>query len=436
MGRSKWVAVCLSICLLLAGTAFAGDPLGRERSMMKAILKQVSSEMADKFYDPNMKGLDWKGLTAEANTKIEGAKSLGEMMTAIHTLVMKLDDSHTAFIPPGRNVTYRFGYDAKPFGDEIRVYALKKNGRAEKAGVKIGDRILAINKFKPTRRNFDDMMYFFKVIRNLGVFDLTIQRGEDPPFDIHVEAEKKVEAVYKEQEAWDMIWDLIREYDKQAQWHHRSFKDGIGYAQIRFFKFEGEDFMSGIVDASLPTKAIILDFRSNGGGEENALKNFAGMFESKEQVMAEVVGRKKTEQMIVRPKRPHYQQPLLILVDADTGSAAEMFARHFQRTGRAVIVGDKTSGKVTRAMGYYQELGAAAVVPYATYIGVGKVILPGGEELEKNGVTPDVQCIPTQKDVAEENDTCLIKAVQLARKAIGLNEDPTLTRVPAIVDRD
>src|SRR3954463_8996687 len=180
MVQSRW-GYALAI-LLLVSTAFAGDPLSRERDMMKNVCRQVSSELQSKFYDPEMKGLDWKGLTQQAQDKIANAKSLGEMMTAVHQLVFKLDDSHTAFLPPGRNVRYKFGYGAKAFGDDFIVFALKKNGAAEKAGLKIGDRIVAVNKFNPTRRSYNDMMYYFRVIRNSNSEDLTIQRGDEAPF--------------------------------------------------------------------------------------------------------------------------------------------------------------------------------------------------------------------------------------------------------------
>jgi C-terminal processing protease CtpA/Prc len=438
MAQSKWgrVTFCGLAILLFVSSGFAGDPLGQQRDMMKNVCKQVSSELQSKFYDPEMKGLDWKGLTQQAQDKIQNAKSLGEMMTAVHTLVLKLGDSHTAFFPPGRNVSYKFEYGAKAFGDDFLVYALKTGGAAEKAGLQLGDRIIAINKFTPTRRTYDDMSYYFRVIRNSSGIDLTIQRGDEAPFPLHIDGERKMEPVHKDDREFESLFDLIRESEKNSKWHSRSFDGGIGYAQIRRFPFEGADFMSGVIDQSNPTNAIILDFRSNGGGSIDTLKAFAGMFEDSEQLLANEVGRKKTEPMTIKPRRPHYKQPLFILVDSNTGSSAEMFARHFQISKRAIIIGDKTAGAVAVARTFYQEMGVDSVVPYAVYIGIGKVVFPDGSVLEKVGVTPDVPCIPTAKDVAEERDTCLSLAVQMARKAAGLKEEKEVKMVQAIVDRD
>jgi C-terminal processing protease CtpA/Prc len=426
---------CVLIIFGMVGTAFAGDPLGVERGQMKAILRQVSSEMQKKFYDPGMKGLDWKALTAEAEQKINNAKSVSEMLTAIHMLVMKLDDSHTAFIPPGRNVKYKFGFNAKPFGDEVRVYSLKRKGAAEKAGLQIGDHIIAVNKFKPTRSNYDDMIFFYRAIRNAPALDLTIQRGEAAPFDLRVEAERKVEAHQLDVERQGDLTAWLVEEDERVIWHTLTFDGGIGYAQMRSFTWQGADFMSAVIDQSNPKKAIILDFRSNGGGLEETMKQFAGLFETEEKPLAEKIGRKKTEKVMIKPRRSHYTQPLFILIDSGTGSAAEVVARYLQLTKRAVLVGDHTAGAVTAAMMVEQEMGTDSIIPYATYIGMFKIVMPDGNVLEKVGVTPDVECIPVQKDVAEENDVCLAQTVQLARKALGMPEQADL-KVKAFVDRD
>jgi hypothetical protein len=42
---------------------------------MKSILKVVSNDIQKNFYDPTLKGLDWKALTEQAQQRIENAKS-------------------------------------------------------------------------------------------------------------------------------------------------------------------------------------------------------------------------------------------------------------------------------------------------------------------------------------------------------------------------
>jgi predicted metalloprotease with PDZ domain len=70
------------------------------------------------------------------------------MITAIFVLVEKLQDSHTKFLPPGRVNRPLFGFSAQPYGDEIRISAVKKNGAAAEAGLQPGDRLMSVNGFR------------------------------------------------------------------------------------------------------------------------------------------------------------------------------------------------------------------------------------------------------------------------------------------------
>jgi carboxyl-terminal processing protease len=405
----------------------AGDSLGTERGEMKMILNVVSKDLEKNFYDPGMKGLDWKALTEDSRQKIDNANSVADMMRAIFILVEKLGDSHTRFLPPSRNIRYLFGFNAKPVGDAIRVYEVKEKGAAELAGIKVGDRIVSVNGFRADRGIYDLMLWDFKVIRNAPMLDLVLQTDEETPRKVRLEASKKVESVVLDfsREGND-IWDLIRELEKQESWHYRSFKDGIGYVQIRAFDYEHEDFFNSLIEKANATKTVILDLRSNGGGAEDTLKAFAGNFEGEQVVMGDIKGRKKDEQLVVKPRRPHYDMPMFILIDSETGSAAEMFAKHFQLRKKAVVIGERSSGRVTRSIYYPEHIGTDRVIPFGVQIGMSRFVFPDGTELEKNGVIPDVPCVLTGKQMREDRDACMWKAVELARAKLGLPPDPDL----------
>jgi C-terminal processing protease CtpA/Prc len=427
--RSLIICFVLILCLSQAVVpALAGDNLSTERNEMKMILNVVSKELEKNFYDPNMKGLDWRGLTEQAKQKIDNAKSVSDMMRAIFVLVEKLGDSHTRFLPPNRNVYYSFGFNAKPVGDEVHVYEVKEKGAAEAAGIKLGDRIVGVNGFRADRAMYDMMMWDFKVIRNAPALELMVQTDEEAPRTVHLEAKKKVEAAVLDFSDFDKgdIWDLIRELDKQESWKYRPFKDGIGYVQIREFEYEGEDFFNGLIEKANAKKAIIIDLRSNGGGAEDTLKSFAGNFESDQIVMGDIKGRKKDEQLIIKPKRPHYEMPMYILIDSETGSAAEMFAKHFQLHKKAVVIGERSSGRVTRSIYYPEHIGTDRVIPFGVQVGMSRFVFPDGTELEKNGVIPDVPCVLTGKEMREERDVCMWKAVEIARAKLGLPPDSEL----------
>jgi C-terminal processing protease CtpA/Prc len=271
------------------------------------------------------------------------------------------------------------------------------------------------------------MMWDMKVMRNLPALELIIQTDDQEPRTIRLEAKKKVESVVLDYRGDTAdVWDLIRELEEQEEWEYKSFNGGIGYAQVRSFEYEGENFLNGLIEKSNAKRAVILDLRNNGGGVEDTLKNFAGNFENEQIAMGTIKGRKKEEQLLIKPRRPHYDMPMYILIDSETGSAAEMFAKHFQLRKKAIIVGDRSSGRVTRSMYFAESIGTDRLVPFGVQIGVSRFVFPDGTELEKHGVTPDVQCLPTGRDMRDGRDVCLIKAVQMARVKLGLPEDPHL----------
>jgi len=112
---------------------------------MKSIAKTVADEIEKRYYGANLKGLDWKGQLEEAKQKIDRAKNVSELLTAIYVMVDKLKDSHTHFLPPSVNIKLKYGFEAKPIGDDIRIYRISPNLPAEKAGLKVGDKIVSMN---------------------------------------------------------------------------------------------------------------------------------------------------------------------------------------------------------------------------------------------------------------------------------------------------
>jgi hypothetical protein len=117
---------CVCVAFTFANAFVLGaDELGNERYRMKSIAKTVSDEIEKRYYDPNLKGLNWKGLLEETKQKIDNAKNVPEMLTAIYVMVDKLKDSHTHFLPPSVNVKLKYGFEAKPIGDDIRIYRVR-----------------------------------------------------------------------------------------------------------------------------------------------------------------------------------------------------------------------------------------------------------------------------------------------------------------------
>jgi len=167
---------------------------------------------------------------------------------------------------------------------------------------------------------------------------------------------------------------------------------------------------------------VIIDLRGNGGGAIETLTSLAGSFTDQSYEMAKRVGRDKTEAVKVKAETPRITAPVFVMVDSESASASEMFARDLQARKRAVVIGDNSSGRVNLAQVFPEKVGAYDMVAFGTEIAVAKVVMEDGEELENRGVKPNEFCIPTAQDLHQEKDPCLDRVLELARKAATLQK--------------
>jgi hypothetical protein len=198
-----------------------------------------------------------------------------------------------------------------------------------------------------------------------------------------------------------------------------SSKDEIGFLHLPYFPAD-KKFLRNLVKKIDDSIAVVIDLRGNPGGAIDGLEYFTGFFESEPVTVANMVGRKKTEAMKVKPQKPNLAGPLFILVDSQSMSSSEVFARHFQRTEQAVVIGDRTPGRATAARIFNHSLGVQRATLYGAQVAVSRLVFPDGEELEGRGVIPDQMCIPSEEHLKNADDPCLRLAQALAEQAIGL----------------
>ena len=135
--------------------------------------------------------------------------------------------------------------------------------------------------------------------------------------------------------------------------------DGIGYIQHSDFT-EGcyQEMRSAIerLQKEGELQGLILDYRSNGGGILQEAVKIVGLFLPKGTEVLRTKGRSgekifKTEQEPLLP-----DLPLVVLINGSSASAAEIVAGSLQDLDRAVLVGQKSFGKglvqATRPLGY------------------------------------------------------------------------------------
>ncbi len=137
-------------------------------------------------------------------------------------------------------------------------------------------------------------------------------------------------------------------------------------------------------------RALILDLRENGGGLLDEAVNVASIFVPDGTIVS-TAGRSQPRQVyLAKGGAISGSIPVVVLVDRDTASAAEIVTGALQDRHRALVVGTHTYGK-----GVFQEIqalpnGGALDITVGEYFTPNGRNLGGGGVKEGAGITPNV----------------------------------------------
>jgi tricorn protease len=133
--------------------------------------------------------------------------------------------------------------------------------------------------------------------------------------------------------------------------------------------------------------------------------------------------------LVLRAGDRKWTKPLVLLINNQSYSDAEIFPSAFRTQGLGKLVGQPTGGMVIGTGGVTLIDGSHLRLPR---IGVYSV---KGVNMEKEGVTPDVVVEPTPEDIAKGRDPQLEKAIEVVkddvvawRKARGLPGEPAVVK--------
>jgi C-terminal processing protease CtpA/Prc len=213
------------------------------------------------------------------------------------------------------------------------------------------------------------------------------------------------------------VWRVVDEQrarDVHVNFSHREYGGVASYVSIPSFTAR-PDVTYSAISGTKNARALILDLRGNAGGWEDTMMTFLGFFADVPDVLATKVSRSETADLRIKPRNSGFGGSIIVLVDSDTASAAELITRYLQSSRKAIVVGDVTSGRVSQGRVIGQRIGARFIMSFATVVTTAKLVMPNGEELEGRGVAPDVPCLPSPDDLVRALDPCLDKAIAIAK---------------------
>ncbi len=161
-------------------------------------------------------------------------------------------------------------------------------------------------------------------------------------------------------------------------------------------------------------RGLVIDMRGNMGGMGAMAGWLAGfLFDEKGYNFGTFKMKGAELTLVIIPRPNAYTGPVTVLVDGLSLSAAEFFADGLQRTGRAKVFGQRTTGFALPSVIEKLPNGDAIQYVHADYVNY------EGERLEGRGVTPDFQVIPARSQLLEGRDPVLEAAIEWIKAQAG-----------------
>jgi carboxyl-terminal processing protease len=413
------VALCV-IAPQALKPVLAQPDLNFQRERGRIMLKVIKDNLKKEYYDPNFHGIDIEARFKTAEEKIREAESVGHMFGIIGQVLLDLNDSHTFFIPPWRANRTDYGWQMQAIGDKVYVIAVKPGSDAEKKGVKVGDQVLSLHGFQPSREALWKLTYMFYALRPQPGLRVILQSPEGQQRQVDVLANVKQGKAMLDLSRSSPLggdWgDFLRELEEEDRLDRQRYveaADNLFIWKMPTFATSDQS-VEDVMRKARKHETLILDLRGNPGGYVSTLEWFTGYFFDKEIKIADLKGRKEMKPQTSQPHRDrNFKGKLVVLIDSRSASAAEIFARVVQLEKRGVVIGDRTAGAVMQSRGFRQMLGEGQGVIYGASITNADVIMADGKSLERMGVTPDELLLPTAADLAAQRDPVLSRAAAI-----------------------
>ncbi len=333
------------------------------------------------------------------------------MYGATEGMTKALGDPYTNFFPPVNNTRSKedlsgefggVGIELGYVDKTLAVMSPLKGTPAANAGLKAGDLILKIIDKKnnvnkdTTGMTLDDAVNLIRGIKGTEV-TLTIFRASE-----------------KVSRDVTLVRDTINVPSTDLKWI-----DSGNVAVISVNKF-GEQTLTEwnkIVDEvkSKNAKGVILDLRNNPGGFLQRAVDLGSEFISSGEIVAQR-DNKTTQVMNVDRTGRLIGEPIVVLINGGSASAAEILAGALHERLGTKLIGEKSFGK-----GTVQE---AEDLPDGSglHVTVAEWLLPSGRNIHGNGLDPDVPIVFKFDDKNPTADNQMDKALEVLKGVITNNK--------------
>lgn len=361
-GHRRWLVVSLVLLILAsslglfypspgsAGPAPAGDSLEDRFALITEVLGYIRQLYVSEVDE----SLLWQGA-------LEGmVRALGD----INSTYMP-GDEFASFLEDLDGSFGGVGIQVGVEGEYIKVVRPIEGTPAHQAGLMAGDRIIEVDGESLVGVSLEEAVRRIRGREGTAVLLKVLREGESQP----------------------LLFNLTRARIQVPLLEYRLAEEGLGY--IRIFNFNngvGEQFSSALEELrGRGARGLVLDMRGNPGGLLDEAVKVAGALIPAGTIV-QIVSRSGKEALSAPGGA--VPLPLVVLIDGDSASAAEIVAGALRDHGLATLVGTRSLGKGTVQTVFGLEAGGGLKLTTARYL------TPRGYSLDGQGLNPDVVVEP------------------------------------------
>jgi len=384
------------------------------------IFDEVWEQVRERYFDPTFGGVDWQGARVELRPLAADARDASVLYAVLRRMLGRLRDPHTRVFAPGEGTDWRVqryvsvGVSARELGGALVVADVERDSRAARSGLRAGDELLRIDGEDAAsllaRRLSETAAGGTRASRLQAIARLFDgPAGSAVSVDFRRAGETRTRAA-----------ELTRESRTRVPTFDAKREGGARLVRFNIFTPEvAAQFARTLRTQLKNARSLVIDLRDNGGGEADSMADVAsgllpaglslGRFTDRAgQVKLEPFTRAALLSSAETLER--FRGPVVVLTNARTASAAEVFAAALRERRRALVVGEQTCGCV---LGIRRR----HVLPDGGVLDVSEMDYrtAAGSRLEGAGLTPDMQVAPTLEDLRRGRSRALALALELLK---------------------
>jgi carboxyl-terminal processing protease len=381
-----------------------------------AVFDDVWETIADRYYDPRFRGVDWQAKRAAFRPATAKAAGTHEFYELLRQMIGSLRDAHTRVYSPDEKFDWwspRFvtvGLTVREVEGAPTVIQVEANSAASKTDIKQGDVIVSVDDVPVTQ-------FVAQRLRNFGLADEGNIRHRVIANLFEGPAGTNVRVRWVTRNGKQKSAVLQRYWSQRNLGFNNQRKGKIAILRLdAFTQTVASDFAKNLPSVLDGAEGIILDLRGNGGGDAEAMADVASLFLDEGINLGRFADRSGAAfELQTFPKRvwrstaaAPIKLPLVVLTSENTSSAAEILAAALQAKGRAQVIGSGTCGCVL-AIRNRHALPDGGVLDVSEF----DYKTAAGVRLEGAGVKPDKIITLTRSDVYSRQDRAFERAITL-----------------------